>query len=266
MSVGGCSSFSNEVPSKPKSGSTKDTWGRGARSRSARSLHQEIRQRREVRIIREEAARLGRSLEIVRPGDPELVGSELENQPKRELNLAGGAGGLVDDPEAGSPNDVHGKTKIDEIEKVEKLGAKLQDCGLGVPAMTDARVLHQGEIQVVEIRAAEGVSSEGPEGPLVGTGAAGNSDGNLKEDSVVAALSEVIFPYRSAGRKDRSTDLVRAISTSRPHAGLLDAGVYAEGRTGGERGDIQDLPSRGDLLAQALQETGAAERQGLNQA
>src|SRR5437867_8276250 len=132
--------------------------------------------------------------------------------------------------------------------------------------MTDARVLHQGEIQIVEIRSAESVSSEGPEGPLVRAGAAGNSDGNLEEVNVVAALSEVIFPYRAAGRKDRLTDLVGAISTSRPHAGLLDAGVHAEGRTGGERGDIQDLPSRGDLLAHGAQEAGAVERQGLNQA
>jgi len=62
-----------------------------------------------------------------RPGVPHVGllsnGAELKNQPKRELNLAGGAGGLVDDPEAGSPYDVHGKTKIDEIEKVEKLSA-----------------------------------------------------------------------------------------------------------------------------------------------
>jgi hypothetical protein len=193
-------------------------------------------------------------------------GSELKNQPKRELNLAGGAGGLVDDPEAGSSNDVHGKTKIDEIEKVEKLGAKLQNGRLGVPAMTDARVLHQREIQIVEVRSAEGVSSEGSEGPLVGTGAAGDSDGNLEEVSVVATLSEVVFPYRAAGRKDRLTDLLRAISTSRPHASLLNAGVHAEGRTGGERGDIQDLPSRGDLLAHGPQIAGAVERQGLNQA
>src|SRR5205814_4409815 len=77
---------------------------------------------------------------------------------------------------------------------------------------------------------------------------------------------EVIFPYRAAGRKDRSADLVGTISTSRPDAGLLDPGVHAEGRTGGERGDIQDLPSRGDLLAHDPQEAGAVERQGLNQA
>src|SRR5438874_5102847 len=39
-----------------------------------------------------------------RPGVPHVGllsnGAELKNQPKRELNLAGGAGGLVDDPEA----------------------------------------------------------------------------------------------------------------------------------------------------------------------
>jgi hypothetical protein len=89
------------------------------------------------------------------------------------MNPARGAAGRVDNPKAGSPNDVQGKTKIDEIKGVEKRGAKLEDHGFGVPALTEARVLDQGEIQIVDIRSAEGVSSEGSECALVGPSAGG---------------------------------------------------------------------------------------------
>jgi len=68
------------------------------------------------------------------------------------VNPARGTAGLLDNPKAGSPNDVQWKTKIDEIKLVEKRGAKLEGHGFSVPALTEARVLDQGDIQIVGIR------------------------------------------------------------------------------------------------------------------
>ena len=99
---------------------------------------------------------------------------------------------------------------------------------------------------------------------MVRAGAAGNADGNLEEFSVVTTLSEIIFPHRTAGGEDRPTDLVGTVGAGESRTRLLNAGIDTEGRTGGERGDIEDLPAGGELGAERPQETGAIERQILN--
>jgi len=72
-----------------------------------------------------------------------------ENHPQRKLNLPRRAGGLVDDPEASSSNDIKWKTKIHDIKNVEELGAELEDRGFGVSAVPEACILDQRKIQVV---------------------------------------------------------------------------------------------------------------------
>ena len=60
------------------------------------------------------------------------------------MNPARGTASLVHNRKAGSPTDVQGKTKIGRIKRVEKWGAKPEDHGFGVPALSEARVLDCG--------------------------------------------------------------------------------------------------------------------------
>ncbi len=54
-----------------------------------------------------------------------------EDQFQRELNLAGSAGGMIDDPEARTVHDVYWKPEVYQVEGVEELGSELQGRGLG---------------------------------------------------------------------------------------------------------------------------------------
>src|ERR1700686_1779918 len=115
----------------------------------------------------------------------------LIDQFQRELNLARVAGGLADFAKTvrradagrrggsagvgGDAKNVGRQAQVDDVEEVEKLGAKLQARALrsALPA-TEGCVFDESEVVVVESGSPKGVTSQGTEATLVRTGTAGH--------------------------------------------------------------------------------------------
>ena len=76
---------------------------------------------------------------------------------------------------------------------------------------SDGRVLYEGDVEVVEGWAAEGVSSQSAEASLIGAGSACDVDGDGEEGGVVVAASEVVFTAGPRGREGGFGDLVGPI-------------------------------------------------------
>jgi hypothetical protein len=68
------------------------------------------------------------------------------------LDLAGGAGGFVDDAETAAADDVVGQAKVDDVEEVEEFGAKLEDAELVFAAMAEGSVFDQAKVEIVKGR------------------------------------------------------------------------------------------------------------------
>ncbi len=107
----------------------------------------------------------------------------------------------------------------------------------------NGRALDQGKVEVVVSRPAESVASQRAETPVVRTRAAWHIDGNGKVRSVVRAQAEIVFANFAAGGEVRNADLVRTVGSVGAGIGLLHAGVDGEGRTAGDGGDAQQLPT-----------------------
>src|ERR1039458_6455150 len=70
-------------------------------------------------------------------------GEESVNQFKRELNLSGSPGGMINDPEARTAHDVHGRSEGHQVEGVEELGTELNDGGLRTRPAAQSGVFDQ---------------------------------------------------------------------------------------------------------------------------
>ena len=119
--------------------------------------------------------------------DTDDSGEGSEDHFQRELNLAGSSCGMIDDPEARTPQNVHGQPEVHQVESVEELGAELQGGGLGPRSAAQRGVFDQSHVEIVKTRSKESVSSQRSEAALVGPGAARNVDRDGKKGGVVVA-------------------------------------------------------------------------------
>ena len=145
---------------------------------------------------------------------------------QRKLNLTRVSRGFADDAETGTLKCVRGKPHGHDIEDVEELRAKLHADELGSAlSLAEGRVLNEGKVIVVERRPTKGVSAQRAKATFVRAGPCGEIDWDGKVRGVVRAHSEVVFPNLSRRREVGRPYLIRAISSVRTSAGLLDSGV-----------------------------------------
>ena len=190
-----------------------------------------------------------------------------EDQFQRELNLAGSSRGVIDDAETRTAQNVHGQPEVHQVEGVEELGAELQGGGLGPRAAAQRGVFDQSHVEIVIIRATEGVSSQGSEAALVGSGAARNVNGDGKEGGVVGAPAEVVLPNRASSGEVRNRDLIGPVRPRRSHAGLLNPGINRKRRAGGEGRNVEDLPAlESSFFPKGRRKSTRSQRQDLNDA
>src|SRR5882762_5704747 len=110
----------------------------------------------------------------------------LVNQLQRELNLARSPRRTADFAETGSHQRVRWQTHIDDVEDVEKLGAKLQIHQFNTArAPAKRRALDQGKIKVIVSRPTKRVAPQLAEHPVVRTGSPRHIDRNREVRSIV---------------------------------------------------------------------------------
>ena len=126
-----------------------------------------------------------------------------EDQFQRELNLAGSPGGMIDKPEARAAQDIHGQREVDQVKGVEELTPKLQREGFRAGAAAQGGIFDQGEIEIVQGGAAEGIAPQGSEASQVGAGPPGDANRDGEERGIISALAEIILTNGSRGGKDR---------------------------------------------------------------
>lgn len=166
-----------------------------------------------------------------------------------ELDLARGAGGFADDAEAAAEDGIGGKAKVDDVEDVEKFGAKFEIRQFAVSAMAKWRVLDESNIVLMKAWTAKGVASQGAEVAGIWTGASGEIDWNVEEGAIVSAAAKIVFANGAAGGKIGHRNEIGAIRSARTRAGLLDAGVDGERRAAGQRCDVEKLPATSHVSA-----------------
>src|SRR5271157_560621 len=111
----------------------------------------------------------------------QLFSRSSVDQFQRELDLPGGAGGLVDESESRSQYHIRGQAEIDEVENIEKLRAELQRRRFRIPPLSHRGIFDQGDIQVMKVRPAERVAAQGSKPTQVGPRTAGQIDRDGKE-------------------------------------------------------------------------------------
>ncbi len=159
-----------------------------------------------------------------------------------------------------------GSPKVTRLKALKNSARNSKVVGSERAPAAQGGVLDQGHVEIVKVRATEGVSSQGSEAALVGPGAARNIYGDGKKGGVVRTSAEVVLPDRAAGGEIRSRQLIGPVGSRRAHAGLLNAGIDGERRAGGERRDVEDLPARKEFLSQGPEKIQPFQRQHLNDA
>jgi hypothetical protein len=108
---------------------------------------------------------------------------------------------LTDKTESAAVDDIGGQAEVHDIENIEELRAEFQSPEFSVATMSKRRIFDDREIEIVIGRTPEGVSSQGPKTPLVGTRAPGNVDRNVEEGSVAGSQAKLICTNGATGRQ-----------------------------------------------------------------
>ena len=66
---------------------------------------------------------------------------------------------MADHPEAAAHHDIGRQPEIDDIENVEKFGAKLEDAEFTISPVPDGSVLDQGNVVLMKTGSAKGVAA-----------------------------------------------------------------------------------------------------------
>ena len=91
----------------------------------------------------------------------------------------GSSGGFADEAEAGALDGVGGQAHVDDVEDVEELATELKVGALeAAAAMGDGRGLDERKVEVVVGGSAKCVAAQSAEAAGVGSGAAGDINGN----------------------------------------------------------------------------------------
>ena len=70
---------------------------------------------------------------------------------------------MVDKPEARAARDIHGQGEVDQVKGVEELTSKLRRGGFRARTAAQGGIFDQGEIEIVQGGAAEGIPPQGSE-------------------------------------------------------------------------------------------------------
>jgi len=107
------------------------------------------------------------------------------DQFQRELDLPRWSGGMADNPEAAAANDIRRQPKIDDIENVEKFGAKLEDAEFTISPVSNGRIFDQRNVVLVKTGPAKCVAAQRTEAAEIGAGASRHVDRYEEKRTIV---------------------------------------------------------------------------------